>query len=145
MKCRTKKKTCLNYLQITNNLHFTAASLIMFCYINYQFIWNLTSYKLSLYIIVINCCIHYVVIRPVIVSCGNFLIQIVWILTSKLYVCSISQLHLNKAAPNFQNRACFFVMIKQRGNNPILTSKLYVLFHSLIPSKWICSKLSQQG
>ena len=57
--------------------------------------------------------------------------------------CSISWLHLNKFAPNFQNRAHFFVMMKKMGNNPIQTWKLYVLFHFLTPSKWICFKLSQ--
>ena len=59
--------------------------------------------------------------------------------------CSISPLHLNKFVPNFQNGACFFCDDHKRGNNPILTSKLYILFHLLIPSKWICSKLSQWG
>ena len=59
-------------------------------------------------------------------------------------ICSISWLHLNKSAPTFRT-GLTFVMIKKRGNNPILTSKLYVLFHFLTPSKEICSKLSQQG
>ena len=69
-----EQKTYLKYLRITNNLHFPAASLIIFCTISYQSIWNLTTYKLSLYITVSSCCINYVVMRPVIVNCGNFLI-----------------------------------------------------------------------
>ena len=58
--------------------------------------------------------------------------------------CSISWLHLNEFSPNFHNRACFFMTIKKRVNNPKLTSKLYVLFYFLTPSKHICSKLSEQ-
>ena len=139
-----EQKTYLKYLRIINNLHFTAASLIMFCYINYQSIWNLITYKFSLYITVSNCCIHYVVIRPAIVNCGN-LLYIVWILTAKLYVLFNFSTPPKEICSKLSQQGSFFVTIKKRGNNPILTSKLYVLFHFLTPSKEICSKHSEQG
>ena len=140
-----EQKIYLKYLRITNNLHLTTASLIVFCYINYQSIWSLTTYKLSLYITVSNCCIHYVVIRPVIANCENILVLIVWILTSKLYVLFHFPTPSKWIYSKLSKQGSFFAMIKKRGKIPIWTSKLYVMFYSSTPSKQICFKLSQQG
>ena len=58
--------------------------------------------------------------------------------------CSISQLHPSKSASNFQNRAHFCDNQKRRVTTLYLFQN-YVLFCFLTPSKWICSKLSEQG
>ena len=60
------------------------------------------------------------------------------------YVTIKKRFHVNKSAPNFQNRVTV-VTIEKRGNNPILTSKLYALLHFMTPSKQICSTLLEKG
>ena len=55
----------------------------------------------------------------------------------KCTFCSVFQLHLNAGL-------AFVWWSKIRGNNPILTLKLYVLSH-FSPANWIYSKLLQQG
>ena len=44
-------------------------------------------------------------------------------LTSKLHVCLISQLHIEGFSQDSYNRNSFDEMIEMRGNNPMLPSK----------------------
>ena len=46
---------------------------------------------------------------------------------------------------DFQDRAHYVKMTEMRGHNPILASKLYILFNILTPLRWISLKLSEQG
>ena len=57
----------------------------------------------------------------------------------------LSWLHLDGFCWHFHNRACFVEMIEMGGYNPILTSKLFILFIILTPFRWISLKCVEQS
>ena len=57
----------------------------------------------------------------------------------------LSWLHLDGFCWHFHKRACFVEMIEMRGYNPILTSKLFILFIILTPFRWISLKCVEQS